>query len=219
MRTNNVRTKPDGTRLDFAFVKEANPTTTAALRIERDFGKGSRHEAALTANPFAIREIDEAPHDIVFADRLFPEGTSVVTNTQLYDWSARYRYAVLNHDRFKIRLGGGASYQQTELGLALSDTLEDDLDYTYARDQRLVPYVHLQVDFWLIRDFQLLVDLDSWDTSSFDFFNDSYILRYHVGPRWDLNLGFRRFERNLDSASLTHELKRDGTIFAAGYSF
>ena len=91
VRTNNVRTKPDGTPLDFAFVKEANPTTTAALRIERDFGDGSRHEVAATANPFAIREIDEAPYDIVFAGRLFAEGTSVVTNTQLYDWTARYR--------------------------------------------------------------------------------------------------------------------------------
>ena len=164
VRTNNVRTKPDGTTLDFAFVKEANPTTTATLAIERSFGKIGRHEVALMANPFQIREIDEAPYDIIFAGRLFPQGTTAVTITSLYDWSARYRYALLNRDRFKIRLGGGASYQETELGIDLSSTIEDDLDYTYAREQRLVPYAQLQFDVWLTRDLQLLLSFDSWDT-------------------------------------------------------
>jgi hypothetical protein len=34
-----------------------------------------------------------------------------------------------------------------------------------------------------------------------------------------VSVGYRRFERNLDNASLTHELKRDGSILAAGCSF
>jgi len=210
-----------GTPIDFRFSGSANPQLTASIAY--DFGITERHNLHFRWTPFEVREVDTTTSDIELEGTVIPAG-DVFSIYFMGDIRARYGYQLVPDSKFDVQVGGGLMYIDTTLDLFPADfstgeILVDEQAGATVVARGIVPIAYLRLGY----DFSKLIGLyfegDGYAVSAETFYDVVGKLRFQIGPRWDLALGYRTLVSDLEIQDLKNDFKRSGGLVHIAYSF
>jgi hypothetical protein len=208
-----------GDLIDFRFDQANDPTVSGHAEIEW-FPKNDRHGLTVRLTPFELRDFGRFEEDTNFVGRTFPAGEELRTGYVAYDWRVRYRYDVLPSGMVDLKLGAGVSALETVAELTLlSEAGQEGAQTTNIEDFVVLPIVHLHLGVKLGRRFKIFAEGDVVELDRDRYIDAAAILRYQAGTRWDLGIGYRYFERDIDTDEMRNTHQRDQGIIAVGYRF
>jgi len=219
----NMVTAPrdTGTPLDFRFDENSNPTVNGAASL--DWNVSGRHNLRFRYAPFEQRDVGSDDAGTVFGDYVFP-AADVASIYFLGDIRARYAYDLIPRSRYFLQLGGGFSIQESEVSLYEADLSGDvpSVDET-AGDQILeydvTPIIYARTGFELSRRFVLYAEADGFADSVTSAYDAVIKFEYRINAVWDVAIGWRAAEYELDTSELVNTFRADGLALHAAYSF
>jgi hypothetical protein len=218
----NTVASDGGDPIDFRFDRQNDPLYAAQIALDW-YPDTARDDVLLGFTPFEIRDFGTLENDTDFAGEVFPTGKDVRSRAVAYDLTAAYRHQLVPDGRFDVRVGGGVAVLYTLSGLAVVNRRESVpyLDFEQVTALTVLPIVHLHVGYGFGRSERLSVfaEADAMDLSSDRYLDATAQIRYRITPRWDVGLGYRHFERIVDTNSLSNTTTRNQSIIAIGYRF
>jgi hypothetical protein len=158
--------------------------------------------------------------DINFVGETYPSGMELRTAYVAYDWRMRYRYDVLPSGWVDLKVGAGVSLLETVAELTpLLEPAQTGAQTTDIEDFVVLPIVQLHLGVKLGRRFKIFAEGDVVELDRDRYIDAAAILRYQAGTRWDLGIGYRYFERDIDTDEMRNKHQRDQGIIAVGYRF
>ena len=142
------------------------------------------------------------------------------------DLRARYRYELLPDSKWNIKVGAGFSLLDTEVKLLAGDDvppgsggLGDDFFDEGIGTQKysFVPLAHLHVGARFTKTLGAFAEVDGGANSDDRYIDAAAVFQLFLGKRWQLQIGYRRIERKLESSDLFNEVTEDRTIIGVGY--
>ncbi len=127
---------------------------------------------------------------------------------------------MVDAERVTLRLGAGVSVHDSQLGLARDTELDDEVELRTVEDTEILALLYLGVEARLSPKLTFFVEADLSAESDPDFSDGTAQFRYHVSPRWDVSLGYRRYQRDLqEEEALLSLLTREGVVTSVAYRF
>jgi len=89
------------------------------------------------------------------------------------------------------------------------------------RHQRLVlaPLAVLEMEYPFTLKWGLTADVSGMDLSGDRLVDAGVALRYRFNRTWDASLGYRYYDRAVDSSAFTNDVQYDFVTLGVGYSF
>lgn len=203
-----------GNEVDFtSFGTDANPTTSA--RATFDWFLDHRSRLSFVATPFETRESATLGDDTTFAGQTFQAGEGVQSRYLLSDFILRYAYALTTAETWVVLIGAGMNFQFTDVELIPSDGSANGR----ASDTSIAPVVYAHAGYHFNEHFELYLESDLMPFGSSDWIDANLSFRYHINPRWEVGLGYRYVNRQLDSAALINDLEISQVLLAFAHSF
>lgn len=219
---NSVATGSAGDPIDFRFDQQNDPLYAAQIALDW-YPDNRRDDVLVGFTPFEIRDFGSFDGDTDFAGVVFPPGEDVRSRAVAYDLTATYRYQLVPDGHFDVRIGGGFVVLYTLAGLAVVDRRQSvgGLDFEDERALSVMPTIHLHLGYGFGHKQRLSVfaEADGMDLSSDRYLDATAQIRYRITPRWDVGLGFRYFDRGVDTNSISATTTRDQYVMAIGYRF
>jgi hypothetical protein len=208
-----------GDLLDFRFSQTNDPTVSGHAEIEW-FPKNDRHGVLFRLTPYELRDFGTLEQDINFVGSTYENGVLLRTGYVAYDWRARYRYDVLPSGMVDLKLGAGVSALETVAELTpLLEPAHTGAQVTNIEDFVILPIIHLHLGVKLGRRIKVFAEGDVVELDRDRYIDAAAILRYQAGSQWDLGIGYRYFERDIDTDELRNSHQRDQGVIAVGYRF
>jgi hypothetical protein len=208
-----------GDPIDFRFSQTNDPAVSGHAEIEW-FPKNDRHGVTVRLTPYELRDFGSLEEDINFVGETYPSGMELRTAYVAYDWRMRYRYDVLPSGWVDLKVGAGVSLLETVAELTpLLEPAQTGAQTTDIEDFVVLPIVHLHLGVKLGRRFKIFAEGDVVELDRDRYIDAAAILRYQAGTRWDLGIGYRYFERDIDTDEMRNKHQRDQGIIAVGYRF
>ncbi len=218
---NDVRVpKVEGTLLDFQLDEVADPQITASVGFDVRLG---RHNIRTRFTPFEIRDVGTLSEDVRFGDTILPAGTEVASIYYLGDVRTRYAYELLPDSPFHVDLGGGLGWFDTLVQLfpdpGTSDPDLSEAERAEATASGFLPLLYGRLGYDCTRLIGIYGEVDFVDLSNSRFLDWTARLTFQINAAWDVSVGWRRVESDLDIDRVRNEVQREGFLTQIGYSF
>jgi len=189
---NDVEIPNDGTatRFDLDGLVGAGPWPVA--RVSLTWNLGGRHGLRLLAAPLSYTETGEFDQPVRFAGESYEPGRSVEATYRFDSWRASYRYRFKQGDRWSWWVGATLKVRDAEIRLQQGEIASQD------ENLGIVPLLHLSGLRRLAERWSLLLDLDGLAGGPGRALDLSLRLRYDLGERWRVALGYRLLEGGAD---------------------
>ncbi len=210
-RNDVVAPNPGGTPIDFRFDQENDPTVTAGVALGWA-PPSMRYTVYAAFSPFEVREVVEFAEDTPFAEGLIPEGTTVQSRYQAFDYRLGAAYAVVNKPRFRLALGGSVTVFDTEVGFVSEDDVKVSEGVVVVR-----PVLSVSLEAALGGRWYGFARYHWWSDSDFETKDTTVQLGYRLHRKWALSLGYRYLERKVDVTELYNNVDRSQTALGVRY--
>jgi hypothetical protein len=218
--TKNFVTAPrdSGDTIDWRFDEENNPTVTA--HVELAYTTKRDHELMLRATPFEVRDFGTFENDTDLDGVTFPAGEGLRSNYTAYDFRFRWSYDLVGSQTFDLRVGAGASALDTFFELFEIPEDEDVEPEIIAEveDWVFMPLAHLHIGF-RSGIVNVYAEADGVEVSGDRYLDFAAMVRFQLDRRWDVGIGYRRIEREVDTEELDNDLRREQGALVFGYRF
>jgi hypothetical protein len=222
---NLVAVPESGEPIDFRFDQESNPTTSIRVGIEHS--RHDRHFFWLGLMPLEVRDFGKVPSDSEFAGFVVDDDLPLRTLYLLYDARFRYAYELRPDSKVSVKLGGGISYLDTEARLQVDEEeagpggggAPDEFFGNGIGDHVVdfVPLAHASVGVRISKRLGFLAELDAGANSDDRYFDGAAIFQLYFGRRWQMQLGYRRIERKLETSDMFNEMQQNRTVIGVSY--
>ena len=215
LRKNKITAPSDtGTTFDLNnFNKIDDPTTTAALLYT--FFLGKRHGVTVVFAPFESRDETTLANNVNFQGNTFTAGTDVGTSYRMYDMRLQYAYDLHPEKPWIIDVGGALAVQYTSFEMAASaGTPADAVTHWNA-----LPLLYAKVGYYLSKRFHIDLDSSGMYLSDTRHYDGGLMLSYDIDDHWDAGVGYRYFDRRLDTSELKNDVQYDITVLKLAYQW
>ena len=221
----NLFTSPSatGTEIDLATA-EKELDFTSQVSFQHFFAP--RHEWEAYLAPLELIEFDPAklvPAPIDFAGVTFvPTPTSTfLSRYNFNEIRLVYRYALVDSERWVLKIGGGIQYADTYLGIRQFEGEKIDENIIAEAEAESITYNPIlsgRLDFNFNYKWALRYELDGV-TGSQKYINTALFLNYRVAPGWDLGIGARYASWEIDDETVKNELEYGDVVFRVAHAF
>lgn len=206
--------KKTGSKLSLdEFDKHANPTSSSRVRFE--YFPVAAHEFVLDINPLEMRDENTFDSSKQFQGQTYPANTQTLLEYNMSEIRGAYRYQLYNdHDHdIELKIGAGLAWQYTWVRL-VSNTLDEKV-----KETDFVPYLSTQLNYLITPKMKVQLQVDGSLFSSNKMLDTELSGRYQLSPQWDIGLGIRQYERELDTRQIKNDYKEVDYFMTLGYSF
>ena len=210
----NEITSPSATGTIFdleKFNKDEDPTTTAAITF--DIFLNDRNELSIFWWPFESRDTGIFTNPVSFAGQIFPANTQIQSDWIQYNLQAAWRYNLTPSSPWDVKAGVGLLYQNTEVDLSTS-TL-----FATVQDWVLLPYLSASVGYQITPKWLIALSADGIYLSDDSMLDAVGYVNYKISDRWDFSLGYRYYERDIETSELTNRVIYTGPYGAIAFSW
>jgi hypothetical protein len=83
----------------------------------------------------------------------------------------------------------------------------------------VLPALHAHLDYYLTPRLRLFAETDLSSFSGDELIDGNAMLRYDLSHQWDLGLGYRYVNREIDVDDFSNQLIQHRALLALGHSF
>ncbi|WP_170347609.1 phosphatase PAP2 family protein [Ruegeria atlantica] len=193
------------------FDRFSNPTTSSAASFE--YFMSNRHEFYATLNPLEVRDEGLFSSPVSFGGVSYPANETVTMDYVLNELRGGYLYNFIPDGRFDLKLGAGASVQNTYVRLS-TGSIDQEVEST-----DFAPYASLVASYDLSQKLQLQFSANGTALNSVEFLDAVVLLSYAVTPQWDIGIGVQGYHRKLDVVEIENTYDGRSVFLNIGYSF
>jgi hypothetical protein len=212
-----------GSVIDLAAL-EHKTTPTARLLFTYYPSSQPRQDWSIYYSPLGITEFGNPTEVFTFAGTVFDPADNPEFNTN-YRWSdfrIRWRTAVLQHERWTLRLGAGVGYGYTKVDI--EQGLRDDvLKRAEVSTTDVSPLIHASVDLRLSPRWSVASQIDGmsdfWSSSSEYYWNGGLFVMFKASPLWNLGFGARWITGKHNNSELFNEIETTDLTILLGRAF
>ena len=215
MDNNTVIAPPaTGTPFDLTDVEnESNPTTTSQAEFVFILGEDRRSEVALVFNPIEFRDLITFSGPVRFGGTLFPASTLTQTQFRLYEFDARYEYLFVRSPKWTVQAGGGITIQDLKIGL------DNGTQFQTVSDLAVFPIVSGLASYRLARKWRLDLDANFAYLDTDKQLSAGVFVKYLLNPHWEFGIGWRYFDREIDTDDLFNEYTFNAVLISTQYAW
>ncbi|MDJ0916988.1 MAG: phosphatase PAP2 family protein [Woeseiaceae bacterium] len=209
------------------------PIDLATAETEFDFTSrvsfdyfANRHEWSAYLAPMELIEFDTASvlsEPALFAGTVFvpvPD-SDFEARYNFIEARAVYRYRLYDSSRTIVRIGGGASYQQTLLGItqffgtARNKTV---IDSATADVKDIKAIASLRFQHRLTKRLEAELQADGFPGSD-RYLNAAMLLNWRAAPGWSMGIGARYIDREVSSDDVYNKLQVGDLVLTVSHDF
>ena len=221
----NLFTSPSasGTELDLATAEDEFDITS---QVTFQYFSSPRHEWEAYLAPLELVEFDPAkliPGPVDFAGTTFvpTPGSTFRSRYNFNEIRLVYRYALIDSEKWALKLGGGLQYADTYLGIRqfLGDSASENIiAEAEAESIAYNPILTGRLSYNFNYKWRLEYELDGVAGGE-KYINTALILNYRAAPGWDLGVGARYSNWEIDNATVKNELEYGDVVFRVAHMF
>jgi hypothetical protein len=193
---NDIEIPNDGSATRFSLGDLVGAGPVPAARISLTWNASERHGLRILAAPLSYTKTGVPDQPLRFAGRSYEPGRATEATYQFNSWRASYRYRFKQGDRWSWWVGGTLKVRDAKVRLRQDSVASQDTDLG------LVPLLHLSGERRLAERWNLRLDLDALAGGPGRAVDLSLALRYQLGERWQVGLGYRLLEGGADVESV-----------------
>jgi len=232
--------EPDVAPAQFRFIAEFSATgTTSALfqapsdtgdpvELDRDFGNvdepvpstyvqlqwfiDDRHQLDLILNPFEERDNGTFDEDKSFGGQVFPADTNTKSAYAVYFMRLRYRYNLFPNSRWVVKpaIGLTLSYWSASLVSDAGPAAEEDTwDF--------MGVVGVLVGYKIGEKWSIMGEVDGFYVHDGHFVDTSVWVGWQFGIQWELRLGIRYLDQEVDVSNFKGRLEQNRAYLAFAF--
>ena len=207
-----------GTVIDYQFDEVADPLVSASVAFDMVLKK--RHNVKIRWSPFEIRDIGTLEEDTLFGETVFPAGSDIFSVYFFGDLRARYAWGFFPESSFDLQLGGGATLIDTSVELypRMGGSIDEDAGER-VRANGLLPLLYGYIGYDFTKLIGIYLEVDWVEVSSDSFLDAAFKLTFQITPKWDVAIGYRSVNDDLEVEDIKNKFERDGGLIHVAYSF
>ena len=222
--TNLFRSPADsGFLIDLATAETEFDFTS---RVTFDYSIADRHEVSAYLAPMELIEFDASSvltEPAEFAGTVFNPvpGADFEARYNFIEGRAVYRYLVYETDKSSVRLGAGASYQQSLLGVTQffgPSSEQTVIDSATADLKQVKAIASVRTEHLLTRRLAIEFQADGFPGSDY-YLNTALLLKWRAAPGWSMGIGARYIDRKTSSDAVFNKLQVGDVVLTVSHDF
>lgn len=209
-----------GTTIDLAALEEVEHWTG---RFIFEWYFTDKHEFAAWYGPMGMTDYGNPTTVFTVGDTTFdpsdPDAALFDSNYRWWDLRLGYRYAFVNNEKWKARVGISLQYSITEFEVEQRDDQGVIVKHGNARDETVAPFIHGSLAYNFDERWSIETELDGMSNGDEYYWNSGLWIRYRPTKLWDLAFGGRLISAKIDTAEFFNELEFFDYSFQLGRSF
>ncbi|MDJ0940695.1 MAG: phosphatase PAP2 family protein [Woeseiaceae bacterium] len=209
------------------------PIDLATAETEFDFTSrvsfdyfADRHEWSGYLAPMELIEFDTASvltEPAQFAGTVFEPipDSDFEARYNFIEARAVYRYRLHESDRSTVRIGGGASYQQSLLGITQffgTPRNKTVIDSATADIKEVKAIASLRMQHRFTRRIEVEFQVDGFPGSD-HYLNTALLLNWRAAPGWSMGIGARYIDREVSSDDVYNKLQVGDLVLTVSHDF
>ena len=211
MRKNEI-TAPSATGTTFDlnnFNKQDDPTTTAGILYT--FFLGERNAVTIGFAPFESRDSGTVSN-VDFQGNTY--SGDVRSAYRMYDMRLQYAYDLHPEKPWIIDVGGALAVQYTSFELVDAAGTGDAVAEWIA-----LPLAYAKLGYYLSKRFHIDLDSSGMYLSDYQHYDGALMLTYDIDDHWDAGVGYRYFDRRIETSDLKNDVTYDITVLKLAYQW
>ena len=210
-----IRSGSNGTTFDlYNFNRDDDPTSTAAVSWEFDLK--DKHSMILSFWPFESRDQGSFTQPVRFGGEIFPANTNIRSAWLMYDIRGAWNYDILDNNKWSVDLGLGLTAQYLDIRL---ETTEGPAVASSVNDTSVLPLAHVDFTYRFAPKWSAVADFEGIWLDSDWIFDSILAVQYQFNPQWGVDLGWRSYNRDIETSELANATYYDAVYTAVRYSF
>ena len=195
-------------------------------RVSFDYFVDDRHEWSAYLAPMELIEFDTASvltEPAQFAGTVFEPvpDSDFEARYNFIEARAVYRYRLFDSGRSIVRIGAGASYQQTLLGITQffgTPRNKTVIDAATADVKEVKAIASVRLQHRLTRRVEVELQADGFPGSD-RYLNAAALLNWRAAPGWTMGIGARYLDREVSSDDVYNKLQVGDLVLTVAHDF
>ncbi len=196
------------------------PWAAAHIGLERKIA--NCHYVMGIFSPWEIRSYGEFTTPTSIGGVILPANEQLRSRHLNFHFLTRYRYQLVDTERFAALVGAGltAMYTKSEIFVVDDTNQPERRGLTAEADvTTFYPVAHVSLRFNPFWKLHLVAEGDYGSAGSSSYAEWTARLDVKISQKWNVGVGYREFESDIDESDLRNKFRRNGTAISASYSF
>ena len=175
-----------------------------------------KHRTLFSVQPFEARDLGSFTQATDFAGQTYQPGVEIRSEYRMTDIRLQYYFDLMPASKTILELGGGISYQRTNMKLSTTSGTEVS---SQANSEIWMPLVNAALGYQFNPRFSVVADLAGLSLDDKELLDASLSVGYRLDRYWDAGIGYGIYQHDTESSGLSNDVEYEVLMTYVGYSF